>query len=318
MCKYTVSKELEFTPEHFQKDEHFVNKTLEEPEPAVEYPKWKFSQLFDTNESWVLVENGSYAHYFDALPANFRVGPWNIACCMYFSAIVYWVFFTCLECYVNPPEHAEYTYHGIDTWQWKFSAATCLWSFYIAYEVTKTDLSWYSWISYTMQSWTLIMARLALSTLVPFFPALAQWNECLRFPMVFQAAVTFMVWNLALMPAFYSQLKTEESRRIFFNWCFNFLLTNVHFLNLPLAAISAIWGSPARELDKIDLCLALCSSIQYMMFYLFFLDRMGMHFYFIFSPRTPLAIIGWSCVLGCVYAGFEFWKGLILEYGTTA
>lgn len=314
MCRSTLTKDI--TSQHFEEEEELMNKHKETKAP--DYPKIRVSRLFDPNENWVLVENGSYANFFDSLPKAFRVGPWNIACCMWLAAIVYWVLLNFVECYMNPPQHTDYKYHDIDTWQWKYSAVVCVWTYYIAYHVTKTDLGWYSWMSYTMQSWTWIMARYTLSTLVPFFPALAPWNEYLRFPMLLQAMVVFGVWNCAVMPAVFAQLKTKESRKSFYDFCFQFLLINLHFLNLVFAAIGGIWGSPARELDKIDLCVAFGLTLQYILFYFFFLDRLGMHFYFIFSPRSPLALFTHTTVLGSIYVSFALWKGLILEYGSAA
>ena len=316
MCKSTSTTEAAPT-QHFDTGEEELMNKCEETKPMV-HPQVRISQLFDPNENWVLVENGSYANHFDSLPKSFRVGPWNIACCMYIFGIFYWVLFNCVECYTNPPQHHEYTYHDVNTWQWKYSAATCLWTFYIAHGVTKTDLGWYSWMSYTLQSWTLIMLRHTLSTLVPFFPSLAPWNEYLRFPMILQATIVFIIWNLAVMPAVFTQLKTQESRKAFSEWCFNFLLVNLHFMNLVFAAFSAIWGSPARELNKIDLCVALVCSFQYILVYFFLFDRLGLHFYFIFSPRSILALVSYTTVLGCIYAGFALWKGLIMDYGHAA
>lgn len=321
MCRSTSTKEVPSQP-HYQEEDDDDNDELMEKEKATTktrvFPKVRVSQLFDLNENWVLVEDGSYANYFDSLPKSFRVGPWNIGCCMYLAGMTYWIVFHCLECYINPPQHREYTYHDVDTWQWKYSATVSLWSFYIAYGVTKSDIGWYSWMSYTLQSWTLIMARHTLSTLVPFYPSLAPYNEYLRFPMLLQTTIVFVIWNFALMPAVFVQLHDKDTRKGFVDFCFNFLLANLHFMNLPFATMSGIWGSPARELDKIDLCVALLCSLQYVLFYLFLMDRLGMHFYFIFSPRSPLALFTWTTFLGCIYAGFAFWKGVILEYGNAA
>lgn len=314
MCKVLIQ---DVDSKHFEEDATEVLEK-EELQKITIFSDFQLSQFLDPNGEWVLAKNGSYKNFFDDLPETMRVGPWNIGCCMYISALVYWILWNCVECYINPPTASEYTYHDVNTWQWRYNAVVCAWTFYVSYHVSRSPLGWYSWMSYTQQSWTLIMARHLLSTLVPFFPSLAPWNEYIRFPMLLQTTVVFVVWNFALMPAVWTQIKTAKDRKAFTKFCFGFLLINLHFLNLPFAAISGVYGSPARELNKVDLCVALGLALQYVCFYLFFLDRVGCHPYFIFSPRSPLALFTWSSFLGCVYAGFALWQRAILEFGTAA
>lgn len=298
------------------------SQTLKEESASVPVKEEKYEksrrlplEFLDHTKHWVLVENGSFMGHFDQIPKYFRVGPWNIVCCVYLAALVYWILLNCVECYNNPPPQPEYSSYDIRTWQWWYNAAGFLWTLHIAAGVTKTELGWFAWISYTLQSWTMILARHGLSILAPFFPSLTVWNEALRFPMLVQTTVVFVIWNFAIMPSVYSQMKTEKRRRDFIKFCFSFLLSQLHIANLPLAAMNGVLGSPGRPLNKVDFCVALAFCLQYVLFYLFVLDRLGVHLYFIFSPRSLIALISWTVFVASYYAGFALWNTIILRYG---
>ena len=291
---------------------------VEDEDPAAKQKKkpqapdlWR---LLDPNEPWILVENGSLMGHFDYIPELFRVGPWHVASKCYLFVLCYWILWNMVECYTNPPPSTPSLYHDTDTWQWKCNLAGFLWTLYIAYGVTQSEIGWPAYTSYTLQSWTLIVVRYGLSTTVPFFPVLARYNEYLRFPMLLQMTVTFAIWNFLLFPALLSQMKTPAKRQGFIKFCFGFLVFQLHFVNLPLAAFSGIYGSPVRALTKVDLCVALGFSLQYVLFYLFVMDRLGAHFYFIFSPRTLLALVSWTTFMGCIYAGFSLWNGILESF----
>ncbi|CAB9508426.1 expressed unknown protein [Seminavis robusta] len=296
------------------KDNRSTNKSFL---PSVEI---ELSDFFDVSKPWLLVQDGNYKGYFNNVPAVFRVGPWNIACCLYLFAIISWVVFECVCCYTNPPNVPPTDYHssfGTDTWQWWYNVAGFAWTFYVAAKVKK-DWGWSAWFLYTMQSWTLIIVRHGLSVLAPFVPAAAPLNELLRFPMLLQTTITFVLWNFLLMPAITFTMKDPKKRSGFLKFCFGFLLSQLHIANLPLAVMNGVWGSPARELNQMDFCMALGLALQYIALYLFVLDRIGVHFYFVFSPRTPLAIIGWTTFLGCLFAGFAMFKNALVDYGVAA
>lgn len=281
-------------------------------------PKLTLSDFFDLSKPWVLVPNGSFRGYFDNVPECFRLGPWNIGCCVYLFALVYWILWECLQCYNNPPPPtSDHKPFEVYSWQWYYNLAGLSWACYIGYRVA-SSMGFGIMCTYTLQSWTLITLRHGLSTLAPFFPALALYAEYLRFPMLLQTSIVFLVWNFALMPAVAMTMKDEQARWGFLKFCFGFDLANLHIVNLPLAVLSGLYGSPARELDNVDFCVSLALTLQYILFYLFFMDRIGMHLYFIFSPRSPLALLSWSAFIGCICSGFGFWKGKILDYGMDA
>lgn len=276
----------------------------------------KISDFLNPSKPWILVPNGSFRGHFDWVPPNFRTGPWNIYCCMYLAALCYWIFLNCIDAfYVRPPPAQDIGINATNSWQHWYNVAGFFWSTYIAYKVVQSEMSWFAWTSYTLQSWTLIILRHGLSALAPYFPACAPYSEYLRFPMLLQATITFVIWNFALFPAILSQCKTPKARKGFLDMCFGFLLTQLHVVNIVLAGVSGTWGTPARELTSVDFAVALMFTLQYILFYLMILDRLGLHYYLIFSPRSPMALVWWSIYLGCIYGAFSMWNDTIQRYG---
>jgi hypothetical protein len=55
--------------------------------------------------------------------------------------------------------------------------------------------------------------------------------------------------------------------------------------------------------------------LQYTLFYAFILDRLGVHLYMIFSPRTNLSILAWSIVLGVTVYCYSFWDAVVANHG---
>jgi hypothetical protein len=55
--------------------------------------------------------------------------------------------------------------------------------------------------------------------------------------------------------------------------------------------------------------------MQYCLFYIFILDRLGLHYYMIFSPRTNLAILSWTLVIASTISMYSFWDNAVGKYG---
>jgi hypothetical protein len=151
--------------------------------------------------------------------------------------------------------------------------------------------------------------------MAPFVPSVAAFNEHLRFVSMAQATITFTIWNFLLVPVFLSAIKKPAARKGFIKLCTSFILIQLHCFNLIFAALNGVWGTPAREFTKVDFCVALLFMLEYVLFYLFYLDRIGVHHYFIFSPRTPIALLMWSVLVACHYGTFSWWKEIVLNYG---
>lgn len=283
----------------------------------------KWMDFFDTSKPWVLNPDGKCHEFFEFVPVNFRVGPWNIGCCLYLAFAFYWVLLMCVNNLLssNPPgleegQHTETQYFPAYSWAWWYNVFGFCWTAYIAYAVSRSDMGgWFIWMSFTMQSWALLLLRHGLSAMAPFSPMAATLSEYLRFPSVAQASTTFTIFHFVLLPAMIGNMKTTEEKQGFIKIVTSWLVFNVHAVNLALAAASGILGSPARELDSADFSVALWIALMYVSLYLFVLDRIGAHFYFIFSPRSPLAFVTWTFFVGTYFGWFSLWKRLILKYG---
>jgi hypothetical protein len=59
---------------------------------------------------------------------------------------------------------------------------------------------------------------------------------------------------------------------------------------------------------NLDLWVAYAVVLLYSVLYYFLMDRLGMHFYPIFSPRTAFSVISIAGVLGLYYFLFLKWN----------
>lgn len=172
-------------------------------------------------------------------------------------------------------------------------------------------------ISYTGWSWCIIGLRALCSCAGAALgsSALLRVAESVRFAALVQATVTSVVWNFALMP--YLLFKrwggpdNVKERRAFLNWNFSFVLVNFHNLNVPLACVNTVYGGGARALTPSDLWSALVIGVAYAFFYLCLLDRLGVHLYPIFSPRTHWSAVMYAAWVGIYVAALRGWNALI-------
>jgi hypothetical protein len=121
--------------------------------------------------------------------------------------------------------------------------------------------------------------------------------------------ITVTVWWSVLVPVISHYMPDNESRRKF--WIFNqsFPLLNLHLFNLPLCFIEFIYTN--KCLVYYDLWVALVIAFIYMMFYLNVLDRNGLHFYIVFTPRHVWCIIPYTIILFSYYGIYHFWNSII-------
>ena len=275
----------------------------------------RFSDFVNPSKPWILIPNGSFGGHFDWVPAKLRTGPWHIASCLYLAFLCYWIYLNCLDAFVTrPPAPQAFEIHATNTWQHWYNVAAFGWTFYIAYRVATSEFGWGAFTSYTLQSWCLIIARHGLAALAPYYAPATTLCEYLRFPMLLQASITFIIWNFVLFPVVLAACRTPKARKGFVRFCFGFLMTNLHILNLVFAAVGGIWGTPARALTKVDFAVGLLFTLQYILFYLFILDRLGLHYYMVFSPRSSLTLVTWTLLLGCLYGGYSLWSNILPRY----
>lgn len=276
--------------------------------------------LVDPDQEWVIVPEGSFLGYFDWVPRSLRVGPWSSAAICYLFAIPY---VTALAIAYLSPSQAEETWWSID-WDaleypavgslpWLYSFATFFWMIYIKYLVWIGPMSYRAWATYTVQSWTLLWVRHGLCLVAPLSPWALRWAEYLRFPVACSATITFVVWNAVLAPVIYSVgMKTAEKKRNFVKFCFSFRLVQLHVCNMGFCWLNGMWASPIRALRAMDLVAAVLSVLVYMAWYLCCMDRLGIHFYPVFSPRVGwLVVLTWTSLWLTYVATFLWWKEIL-------
>jgi len=199
------------------------------------------------------------------------------------------------------------------TTAWYATFAIFCWMAFICWDVMyRSPMGKTAWISFTLWSWTTVTIRHGLLVLAPWLSSVRVPAEILRFPGLLSASVTTGVWNFVLFPAialFY--IKDAEQRKNFIGYFTNFRLTQLHVFNIFFAVANGAVLEPRRHLHLGDFAAGVVMVVTYMLFYFCILDRLGIHLYPIFSPRTPIAIPSLLLVIGACVGGFNFWKGIL-------
>jgi hypothetical protein len=210
------------------------------------------------------------------------------------------------------------------TWQWYYFCGTSLWMFYVMYLVLLGGGPGIkAWVTYTIQSWTMLWFRHALVVLAPFSDVAAILSEVVRVPCAISTTMTFAIWNFVVFPYIYFVAYAGEPRkqRNFFKFATNFRLTQIHVFNIIFCVVSNTWAAPkssdARVVSYIDFYLAAISAFSYLIMYLGVLDRLGIHLYPVFSPRAPTKVVfgTWTLLLLSYYSSFRLWKHVIEQGG---
>ncbi|GMI38437.1 hypothetical protein TeGR_g6678 [Tetraparma gracilis] len=134
----------------------------------------------------------------------------------------------------------------------------------------------------------------------------------MRFPALVAASVTFFLWNFVLAPVMYFFfMKTAEKKKNFLWWNLQFHMQQIHTLNYPIAVLNCALSPSARALVFPDLWAALFVGVCYSVNYLLILDRLGVHLYPIFSPRSKGCVPAWGSVFLIYYFTYKFWNAAI-------
>jgi len=274
------------------------------------------SDFINPQKPWILVPNGSFMGFFDFVPPAFRKGPWGVVPSMFVALVIYGVLHGAVYNYSTQGLHAlPNNYYEAWTIPWYLNLGGLLWTSYVYRDLFVSGIGLPALVTFTVQSYSYIWLRFFLSTMAPFVPSLGTANELLRYPILSQSTVTFIVWNFILFPVILFCIKDPVKRKAFLSYFTNFRLQQLHFFHMFLAAFSGIYGTPPRPLLWTDLYASLTLGLCYCLFYILVLDRLGMHFYMIFSPRTLLAIPSWSLVLASTIGLFSVWGKLIQTHG---
>jgi len=249
--------------------------------------------------------------FFDYVPKRLRVGPWSKLAPIYISIIVakliYWMppqssFHLDDEISSTHPQQSQFWYYNVMAFFWM--------SLILVVTIRKRGPGVV--LTYTIQSWTMLIIRHALSALAPFLPrnhTLLRVNELLRFPALATASITFVFWNFIIAPAIYYNFQPDR-RRKFLQFNFSFRLVQLHFFNILFAIMNTAIAS-SRKFCFVDLWCALAGAVGYALVYLLILDRIGVHLYPVFSPRTLWSLLSWTALLGSYFAVFYFWNHII-------
>lgn len=262
------------------------------------------------------------------VPKHLRVGPWKPA---YPIMMVIWtsfILYTQPKNLLNDTSSATMVssypelYSSLwwyNTGSFLFMAGVTMWSLT---QRTKAVV-----VTYTFLSWMMNCLRFGLNAAAPFLSdhhIILQINRLLRFPALMTATVTFMIWNFALLPYIYlNVLDTKEKELEFTKSNVSFRMVQQHVCNIVLAVSNTILSCRSQRMidnnyghafDFDDLWSGLAYAILYGLFYNLVLDRLGVHIYPIFSPRTNYSIITWVVVLVIFLVFFQFWNFLIMNY----
>ncbi|KAL3806876.1 hypothetical protein ACHAXA_002155 [Cyclostephanos tholiformis] len=178
-------------------------------------------------------------------------------------------------------------------------------------------------ISFTGWSWLLLTSRAGLEFMswaafankyTRLASSFASMGSSIRLVTLINACVVCTIWNFILFPLIYfKSVPAGEQRQNFVKFNFGFFMTNIHILNFPLSCINIIYGekSRLRRFTSSDLWVAYAVVLLYSVLYYFLMDRLGMHFYPIFSPRTSFSVVSIAGVLGLYYFLFLKWNEYI-------
>lgn len=270
---------------------------------------------------WLLLDNdGSFHGYFDWVPIHLRVGPWSPFAVFTLVGLLVGLIALKPPLDLQAPAAASYT----ATWMY-VDLALAGWVVVIWVVIVRAGYGKLTLFTYTGWSWTLIgssaltragaaalAARDASDSLRSVAQSLAFASETMRFASLMGATVTFSVWNFVLVPVILgsSAMSKEGDRRKFLVWNCSFLMVNVHVINLPMACANVVFGGGARALGGADLYCALVVVAAYACVYLLLLDRLGVHLYPIFSPRTHWCVLSYGLLWALYYGAWRGWAEL--------
>jgi hypothetical protein len=254
-----------------------------------------------------------------------RVGPWSlplILSLMAFYTALLWFRPKPLEfepsAIVNYEKENEESYFMGMPKTTAVDLAIFLWGLVVILHAKLTMQSVSAFfISFTGWSWMLITSRAGLEFCAwavynrsnQLSTKLATLGSSLRLVTITNATVVCTIWNLILLPIIYFvSMPPGEKRKNFLKFNFGFFMTNIHVLNLPLAYLNILSGERVRLFTRSDLWVSYLVVMLYSIIYFFVMDRFGLHFYPIFSPRSSLTVLSIAFVIGLYYFLFLKWN----------
>ena len=254
------------------------------------------------------------------MPKKLRVGPWSK------HSLPTLVLLTLVICYYCP------TGDQLDTQVSSYPVAFSSYWWYnvLAFSFMSGMISWTIlrssigiMVAFTILSWNMNTVRHGINVLAPFLydhHVLLKLNHVLRFPALVSASLTFVVWNAVLFPyTYFFVLDTKEKKDNFCAWNFNVRMVQLHCCNIVYSVMNTMVtgtrdGMPPQLFDDEDLWYGLAYSLVYGLFYTLILDRVGIHLYPIFSPRSNFVVVTWLLVFSLHYAAYLFWNYIMRNH----
>ena len=242
---------------------------------------------------------------FDQFPLRLREGPWSRVAFVALAGVAA-ITGACLREArgVWPPDDGPAA--ALAPWRARARAAAAAYGVGLLLVMFRTVGAW-PLASYTMLSWTLTTARGLL-----LLGGCRRAAAYLRCASLTQNAITVVLWWGAIAPAIYVALPTAKQRAAFARFNRTPFLVSVHLLNLPLAVLDH--ALEPRVLTAADFAASLALGFAYLLFYLGVLDRRGVHFYIVLSPRTPLCGLVYGVILAIYYGLFRLVNRQTLLY----
>ena len=290
-------------------------------------PQITLSSFIDPRQNWVLVEDGNLLGFFGWVPRRLRVGKWSRLALPTLVLVM-----SCLWSY--RPKNGDLTnsnalqvdsYPDLYSIHWWHNTVACIFMFglvtWIMIKRSKGPL-----FTYTLLSWKMNALRSCINALAPFLHdnhTLLRLNRVLRFPALVSASITSSIWNFILLPYVYTLgLDTKEKKKHFLEWNFNFRMVQLHVCNIIYALLNTVVTMNVTNIedgekvlfDSNDLWYGAAYTFMYGLFYTMILDRIGVHIYPVFSPRSNLVVITWCIVFALHYAFYCFWNNMVILY----
>lgn len=106
-------------------------------------------------------------------------------------------------------------------------------------------------------------------------------------------------------------MDNAEKRKNFLAYFTKFRLIQLHVFNILFAYLNGVVASPPRELVFRDFMAGLTIGILYILLYLTVLDRLGVHIYPIFSPRSSWVAGTWLFMISGYVVAFYSWRSVL-------
>ena len=258
-------------------------------------------------------DEGSLGGFFDFVPKHLRVGPW------FYLAPIFIASFAFAMVWLKPPLDFEPKFPAPMTLYNAFDVLAAANGVFVL-NMILGKVGPAPLCTYTIWSWCILTFRCASSAFCSFFPEVAAatgvaWlSEFFRFPALVAASITFIIWNFVLAPIFYTfLLKTPQSKKNFVAWNTQFHMFEIHVLNYPIAVVNAVLSTGSRPFTDADLWSAFFVVFNYSILYLFILDRLGVHLYPVFSPRSKFSTLTWLFVFSLYYATYKYWNIVLAD-----